>query len=111
MVIDELNLYTEIMKSMTEYKYSEENIEEFREASNVSKYFSSDPTLQRCVLTNYFYNVLTTSDAIVPSRVRIALNSATSNIAWLEDIKLVILPFIKENIDKFNLKINMLFNF
>jgi hypothetical protein len=40
-------------------------------------------------------------EGIAPNQIRLALTSGNDYIDWLQDIKIVILPFLKENEEKF----------
>lgn len=57
--------------------------------------------MQRVILTGFFTQVLLSGNPVPPVEIRLHLNAANDTLSWLDDIRLVILPFIKENLDKF----------
>lgn len=60
--------------------------------------------VQRTMLTTLFFKILMSGSVPPPAEIRLALNSGNDIISWLSDIKLVIIPFIKENLDKLNIE-------
>lgn len=63
--------------------------------------FDKSNWFQRSILTTIFFRILISSTFQPPAQIRIALNSANDNISWLNDIKLVIIPFLVINQDKY----------
>lgn len=57
--------------------------------------------VQRTMLTMMLNRVFTLGPYIVPSEIRLSLSMPTDCLGWSEDLKLVILPFLKANEDSF----------
>lgn len=60
-----------------------------------------DPTIQRPYLVLLLNSIFIQGPEVVPSNIRFALNVAHDHKGWLVDLKLVLLPFLKANQDKF----------
>lgn len=57
--------------------------------------------VQRTMLTMMLNRIFTLGPYVVPSDIRLALSMATDCLGWTEDLKLVILPFLKANEESF----------
>lgn len=70
-----------------------------------SHYFArangQDPTIQRPYLVLLLNSIFLQGPEVVPSNIRLALNVAHDHQGWLVDLKIVLLPFLKANQDKF----------
>lgn len=71
------------------------NNEYFKYAYNIHYSF------QRAILSTIFFRILMYSNIKIPNQIRLALNIASDSTGWLDDLRLVILPFLKENEDLF----------
>lgn len=97
----QVNLCEEILKEMKSLEFPEEFIGKFKSNELFIDAYSKHYGLQRTILTSLFFRILMSGNFMPPSEVRLALNSANDVVGWLGDIKVVILPFIKENLEKF----------
>jgi len=95
------NLCDEIIKEMRNLQFNESNIDLLKNSPRFIDAYDKEHVLQKTMLTMIFHNLLLNGKTIVPSNIRLSLNIATSVFGWLEDIKLVILPFLRLNEDKF----------
>ena len=100
-LVQELNLCEELIKEMMKLEFSEESIAYVRSQSGYTEAWNKDERTQKTMLTLTLFNILMQGESIVPSQIRLALNIASDVVAWLDDIKLVILPWLKANEEKF----------
>lgn len=100
-LVQELNLCEELIKEMVKLEFSEESITYVRSQSGYAEAWNKEERIQKSMLIMTLYGILVQSESVVPSQIRLALNIANDVIAWLDDIRLVILPFMKANEDKF----------
>ena len=96
-----MNLTEEITKEMQKLQFADKNIAIIQNHKFYSLAQSQDLQQQRLTLAMLFYELLTEPTTPAPSQIRLALNIAVNPVAWLDDMKLVVLPFLKNNEDKF----------
>lgn len=96
-----LDLTQEITKEMQKLQFSEKSIAVIHNHKFYSLAQSQDLQQQRLTLAMLFYELLTEPDVPAPSQIRLALNIAVNPVAWIDDMRLVVLPFLKNNEDKF----------
>lgn len=97
----QINLCEDIVRQMKSLEFKNDSISVITNDARFVEAYNKDSNLQKTILTMLFYNVLMSGPFNVPSQIRIALNIATSVEGWLEDIKLVILPWLKVNEETF----------
>ena len=97
----DINVCEEILRDMRNLEFNESSIELIKRDPRFIEAYSKENVLQKTMLTMVFYNVLMNGNSVVPSQIRLGLNIATSVEGWLEDMKLVVLPFLKVNEDVF----------
>jgi len=96
-----VNLCEEILKEMLNLEFSTKAIQVIKDEISNKNIISLNPSVQKVLLTTIFFKVLVNGDFVPPAEIRLALNSGGSYVDWLQDFKLAILPFLKENEDKF----------
>jgi len=96
-----INLCTIIISEMERLQFNPNSVHAIKSSQHYIDAYDKNNQLQRTMLTMLFYGILVDSEHIVPSQIRLALNIATDVNGWLDDIRIVILPFLKENEDKF----------
>lgn len=101
MTSEEMNLCVEIGKTMEQLQFHEHSVVQVKSHPMYLQAFGQQPTVQRTFLTMMLHGILLKPQEITPSQIRLALNIATDVRAWLDDIRLVVLPFLKENEEKF----------
>jgi len=106
MIDNNMNLCSIIISEMEKLNFKESSVNIIKEHKQFKDAFNKENSLQRTMLTMMFYGILVDSGHIVPSQIRLALNIAADINGWLDDIRLVILPFMKENEDKFFFSVN-----
>ena len=93
-----MDLCSEIVNEMNKLEFNRVAIDTITSDIRFIQALPESEHMQKTLLTMVFFNVLMKSSVIVPPvRVRLALNSGTTSFSWLEDIKLVILPWLKFN--------------
>lgn len=93
-ILENLNLCDELVKEMHKQNMSDESIAKVTEHRIFKDVYQTPPLHQRIYLTTLLYKILISNRTTPPQEIRVYLNSATSVLSWLEDIKLVVLPFI-----------------
>lgn len=91
-----LNLCTEIVVAMRLINIDERIINSLSNTMQFIHAMDKQPTMQRVLITSSIYRLLI-SIPNVPSEIRLSLNIAPTVYGWMDDMKLVILPFIKAN--------------
>ena len=96
-----LNLCQEVLTEAKKLEIKESGIQAIQNNKIFIDAYNHHYGLQRTMLTTLLFKILMSASFDVPPQIRIALNSAGDTLSWLDDIKLVILPFIKVNEDAF----------
>ena len=94
------NVCEDVLKEMRNLGFPPEFVSRFKNHELFRDAYEKHYLLQRTILTSLLFKILMSGTQPPPAEIRLALNSANDIISWLSDIKLVILPFIKENLDK-----------
>lgn len=99
----DINLCSIVVDEMRRMGFKEESIQKVTGNSNFAMAYDKVMNVQRTYLTMLFHGLFmgSTKGSAVPKQIRVALNIANGSEAWLDDIKLVILPFLKENEEYF----------
>ena len=101
MEISELDLCNEIVKEMTKLEFNPISIEVVTNNDRFKDALNKHSILQKTQITMCLYNILMSSGINIPYQIRLGLNIAPTVESWLDDIKIVILPFLKINEDLF----------
>jgi hypothetical protein len=95
--MQQLDLCEEIVKEMRKLEFSSDFIETFKLSSYFIDATNKPAPVQRTILSLYFYKCIIYSGIYAPPSVRMALTIGNDTHQWLIDIKLVILPVLKQN--------------
>lgn len=101
MMQSEVNLCAVIVSEMEHLQFNQNSINTVKSSQKFIEAYDKQNSLQRTMLTMLFYEIMVNSEHVVPSQIRLALNIATDLNGWLDDIRLVILPWLKNNEDYF----------
>lgn len=103
MMIDiDTNLCADVVAEMERLNFKQGSVNTVKASSQfIDAYNEKNNVLQRTMLTMVFYNVMISGTHTAPAHIRMALNLATDVLGWWDDMRLVILPFLKENEDMF----------
>lgn len=95
----DINLCSIVIEEMRKMGFQDKSVNRINGDHGFVMAFDKEMTVQRTYLTMLFHRVFMESklNSAVPRNVRIALNIAVGSEGWLDDVKLVILPFLKEN--------------
>ena len=99
--MDNVNLCNEVIKEAQRLGLKQSGLESIQTNQIFVDAYDKNMAMQRAALTTMFFRILLNATFQAPPQVRIALNSANDHISWLDDIKIVILPFIVENQDAY----------
>lgn len=97
----ELNLCSILIEEMRKLEFKESNISSFLTNPKFESVYSEAPQVQRVMLTMLINNIFAMGPYIVPSNIRLALSISTDARGWSDDLKIVLLPFLKANEDLF----------
>ena len=95
----DINLCNELIAEMKKLDFNDISINRISNDIRFIDAIDKPTVLQKTILTMVLFGILVDNmkDTIIPSNIRVALNIAPSIEGWFEDIKLVILPFLKVN--------------
>jgi len=99
--MDNINFCSEVLKEAQRLGLNEAGLDVIRTNPLFVQAFDKNAGFQRSMLTTMLFRILLSSTFQPPAQVRIALNSANDNNSWLDDIKLVIIPFLVANQDSY----------
>lgn len=95
--MQELNLCEILIEEMKKLEFSETSVAQIT-ANGLFQMAQGEPQqVQRTMLTMALNRIFTLGPYIVPAEIRLSLSMATDCLGWSEDLKLVILPFLKAN--------------
>lgn len=97
MQVADLNLCEELLGEMRRLEFSSSSIDFIKGKQMFVDSYNKESMMQRNLLSVVLYKTMMYSNIMVPKEIRLALNMANDNIGWLDDIKLVILPYLKAN--------------
>lgn len=92
-----LDLCEEVCKRMQVLGFTPEQIQRFTNNEHYKTAVGQQPKVQKVYLTTALSSVLNSGPSVAPSQIRIGLNMATTEVDWLADIGVIVLPFIKAN--------------
>lgn len=97
--MDNINLCKEIIKEAQKLGLKQSSLEYIQTNQTFIDAYDKNMAFQRAALTTLLFRILISGNFQPPPQIRIALNSANDHISWLDDIKIVVIPFIVENQD------------
>lgn len=95
------NFCSGVVAEMERLEFRVSSVNAVKAQPQFSEAFDKNEQLQRTMLTMLFYNLLISGQTPAPAHIRLALNVATDVNGWWDDMRLVILPFLKQNEDFF----------
>ena len=106
----DLNLCNEVVKELIKIGVNETFINNFKTTELFISAYDKSPHVQKTILTMLFYKLIMYSNLKVDKNIRIALADKTEINSWLDDVKLVLIPFIRFNGATFNETFTFSFN-
>lgn len=101
MISEEPDLCRVIIQEMSRLEFSQRSIDTVTGSRYFQNAIGLDPLSQKTQLTVLINHIFTMGPSVVPYQIRLGLCMATDTIAWITDLKLTLLPFLKENEDAF----------
>lgn len=92
-----LNLCSIVEQEMRKLEFKDSSVKIIKANSLYLQAYDKKDALQVTMLTMMFYSILNHNTIIAPRNIRLALNISNGVSGWVDDLKLVILPFLKEN--------------
>lgn len=99
--MENLNLCEEVIKEAQRLCLKQSGLDAIKTNQTFIEAYDKNIGFQRSMLTTVLFKILVSANFQPPAQIRIALNSASDSYSWLDDIKIVILPFIVANQDSF----------
>lgn len=99
--MQEIDLCAIMLKEMRKLEFTDKSIATIENSDQFKQAVGQPDTLQRTLLTMLINRIFTMGPYIVPAEIRLSLNISTDCLGWSDDLKLVLLPFLKANEDKF----------
>ncbi len=99
--MENLNLCEEVIKEAQRLCLKQSGIDNIKTNPTFIEAYDKNIGFQRSMLTTMLFKILVSANFQPPAQIRIALNSANDSNSWLDDIKIVILPFIVQNQDAY----------
>lgn len=97
----EIDLCDIMLKEMRKLEFSERSIAIVENSPQFKQALGQPDTYQRTYLTVLINHIFTMGPWVVPAEIRLSLNIATDCYGWSDDLKLVLLPFLKANEESF----------
>lgn len=91
------NFCSEVVSEMERIGFQQSSVNAVKATQQFIDGYDKNNVLQKTMLTMLFYNILISGTHTAPSHIRLALNVAGDVNGWWDDMRLVILPFLKEN--------------
>ena len=95
------NYCADVVTEMERIGFSQSSVNTVKATSQFIDAYDKGDQLQRTMLTMLFFNIMISGENPAPPHIRIALNVALDVAGWWDDMRLVILPWLKANEDKF----------
>lgn len=99
--MENINLCEEVIKEAQRLGIKQAGLDAIKSNETFIQTYDKNAGFQRSMLTTMLFRLLLSANFQPPAQIRIALNSANDNNSWLDDIKIVILPFVKANEDSY----------
>jgi len=99
----EVNLCKEIKEEMEKLNIKKEIIDFIKNNHLFIQNYSSPINVQKIIMITLLFKLLMCFKYPISSEIRLALNASSDSMEWLKDIKIGILPFIKENEEFFSI--------
>lgn len=99
--LEPLDLCAMMLEEMRKLEFSEKTMQYIENSPRFISALGKPETVQRAHLTILINHIFVMGPYIVPQKVRLGLSISTDCRSWLDDLKLVLLPFMKANEDKF----------
>ena len=97
---DRVDLCANLLVEMKHLEFSDYAIEFIKNNELFKTAESKDEFAQKTYLTMLLYRFIVYNDLDVPNSVRMSLQFSSDPLAWFDDIKLSILPYLKLYEDK-----------
>ena len=99
--MQDLNLCDILLQEMRKLEFRESSVISIQNNAQVVMAQTEPSGVQRTMLTMLINRIFTLGPFIVPAEIRLSLSMSTDSLGWSDDLKLVILPFLKANEDHF----------
>ena len=95
------NYCADVVTEMERIGFKQSSVNTVKSTQQFIDAYDKNDQLQRTMLTMLFFNILIGSHPPAPAHIRMTLNLALDVAGWWDDMRLVILPFLKANEEKF----------
>lgn len=101
MEFNNLNLCNEIIAEMERLEFDKSSIDVVKSNPQFVDAYNKNDVLQKTMLIMLFYGIIVNGSISTPTNVRLSLNIAPDVKGWIDDMKIVILPWLKGNQQSF----------
>lgn len=95
--IGTFDLCSSLLEEMKKLEFNPISIQQVEVNHYFQRAIGQEPATQRPYLTLTINSIFLKGPEVVPSNIRLALNIGQDTEAWLTDLKIVLLPFLKAN--------------
>lgn len=99
--MQDFNLCAIFVEEMEKLQFLPSSIDRIRQDPQFIKAMDQDPSVQKMMLTLLINHIFIMGPFVVPFDIRLSLNLATDAQGWSDDLKIVLLPFLKANEEHF----------
>lgn len=99
--VEQIDLCASLLTEMQKLEFSEQAMAKMKSNYYFVHAQREQGQSQRSFLTLALNSIFLDGPEVAPSNIRLALNVAHDTNGWLTDMKIVILPFLKANQEKF----------
>ena len=101
MLLEDFNLCDIMIEEMEKLQFKQSSIDYIKSSQHFQTAQRLPSTLQRSQLTMLISYIFAMGPEIVPYQIRLSLAMADDTMNWIRDLKIVLIPFLRENEDKF----------
>jgi hypothetical protein len=92
-----LDLCEELVKTLRQYEFTNEEIGKVTANPLFIDSINKEDKIQKAMLSLMLYRIAVYSNTDVSKNIKLALNATVSSLHWLDNVKLSVIPFIKNN--------------
>lgn len=100
-IIMDFDLCDIFIEEMQKLQFRQQSIEQVKSSKYFKQAIGLEPTMQKANLVLLVNSIFLTGPTVVPYQIRLGLTMAADTIAWTSDLKILLIPFLKENEDIF----------
>ena len=92
-----LDLCKELIFTLQAYEFQPEEIERVTSNPLFIDALNKEDNMQKAILSLMLYRIVVYSTVEVTKNIKLALNATVGSLHWLDNLKLSVIPFIRDN--------------